>query len=315
MARRSRQTHGREILTAVTVSERVTADDERTDELRNYWWVLYDEDRGVATRRRRRLSNSSASTRPAKIPRRRGIRWFFAVNPGHRKLALGQHFLRSGQVTPARRYRLRKPMLYPLSYEGLRFSVAQRLFGRLVHQALPRSDHAVSPISRYFPARVATTVHWRTPWRTNRGPPYWRTSRAGRPAQRFAELPLRIRLRRHRSASVGARARILSDVRALGNEQRRAGVTQIVEAQSPAPVDRVRVLCRDRASAPARNQPDYARCSESQVPKRLTAFAITNARMTIDIIACATIIIFAQRANGITSVGLKAVALVNPRYK
>ena len=73
---------------AVTVSERVTADDERTDELRNYWWVLYDEDRGVATRRRRRLSNSSASTRPAEIPRRRGIRWFFAVNPGHRTLAL-----------------------------------------------------------------------------------------------------------------------------------------------------------------------------------------------------------------------------------
>jgi hypothetical protein len=37
--------------------------------------------------------------------------------------------------------------------------------------------------------------------------------------------------------------------------------------------------------------------------------------MMIDINACATIIIFAHRANGITSVGLKAVALVNPEEK
>jgi len=35
--------------------------------------------------------------------------------------------------------------------------------------------------------------------------------------------------------------------------------------------------------------------------------------MTIDISACATINIFAQRAKGMTSVGLNAVALVNPR--
>jgi hypothetical protein len=35
--------------------------------------------------------------------------------------------------------------------------------------------------------------------------------------------------------------------------------------------------------------------------------------MTIDINDCVTIIIFAQRAKGVTSVGLKAVALVNPR--
>jgi hypothetical protein len=40
------------------------------------------------------------------------------------------------------------------------------------------------------------------------------------------------------------------------------------------------------------------------VPRRLTAFAITSASMTIDINACATIINLTQRVNGMTSVGL-----------
>jgi hypothetical protein len=46
------------------------------------------------------------------------------------------------------------------------------------------------------------------------------------------------------------------------------------------------------------------RIREVQPWRRLTALAITNARMTIDINACATIIIFAQRAKGMTSVML-----------
>ncbi len=50
-----------------------------------------------------------------------------------------------------------------------------------------------------------------------------------------------------------------------------------------------------------------------QFPRRLTALAITRLRMTIERNACATMIIFAQRARGMTSVGLNAVALVNAR--
>ncbi len=45
----------------------------------------------------------------------------------------------------------------------------------------------------------------------------------------------------------------------------------------------------------------------------LTALAITSPRMTRDPTACTVMASLAQRASGITSVGLNAVALVKPR--
>src|SRR5579871_907170 len=47
--------------------------------------------------------------------------------------------------------------------------------------------------------------------------------------------------------------------------------------------------------------------------KMLTARAITSPRMNREVIACTVMAALAQRASGITSVGLKAVALVKPR--
>jgi hypothetical protein len=45
----------------------------------------------------------------------------------------------------------------------------------------------------------------------------------------------------------------------------------------------------------------------------LTARATTRTTVTIETEACAVMAIFAQRDRGMTSVGLKAVALVNDR--
>src|ERR1700744_482142 len=49
--------------------------------------------------------------------------------------------------------------------------------------------------------------------------------------------------------------------------------------------------------------------------KMLTARAMTSPRMASEPAACTAIVSLAQRASGMTSVGLKAVALVNPRYR
>ena len=46
-----------------------------------------------------------------------------------------------------------------------------------------------------------------------------------------------------------------------------------------------------------------------------TARAITSPRTTSEISACTAIVILAQGASGIASVGLNAVALVKPRYR
>jgi hypothetical protein len=43
--------------------------------------------------------------------------------------------------------------------------------------------------------------------------------------------------------------------------------------------------------------------------------AITRVKTTSDINDFSAIMVFAQEANGITSVGLNAVALVRPRYR
>ena len=47
--------------------------------------------------------------------------------------------------------------------------------------------------------------------------------------------------------------------------------------------------------------------------KTFTARAITSPRIAREIADCTVIAIFAHGVSGITSVGLKAVALVNPR--
>ncbi len=47
--------------------------------------------------------------------------------------------------------------------------------------------------------------------------------------------------------------------------------------------------------------------------KMLTARAITSPRMNREVTACTVMAALAQRASGITSVGLNAVALVKPR--
>ena len=49
--------------------------------------------------------------------------------------------------------------------------------------------------------------------------------------------------------------------------------------------------------------------------KMFTARAMTSPRMAIEITDCTAIVIFAHGTRGITSVGLKAVALVKPRYR
>ncbi len=49
--------------------------------------------------------------------------------------------------------------------------------------------------------------------------------------------------------------------------------------------------------------------------RMLTARATTRATVTIETAACTVMPIFAQRDNGITSVGLNAAALVNDRYR
>ncbi len=49
--------------------------------------------------------------------------------------------------------------------------------------------------------------------------------------------------------------------------------------------------------------------------RMLTARAITSPRIKSDPAACTAMASLAQRASGITSVGLKAVALVKPRYR
>ena len=46
-----------------------------------------------------------------------------------------------------------------------------------------------------------------------------------------------------------------------------------------------------------------------------TARATTSPRMASEMSDCTVIAIFAQGASGMTSVGLKAVALVKPRYR
>lgn len=48
---------------------------------------------------------------------------------------------------------------------------------------------------------------------------------------------------------------------------------------------------------------------------RLTALATTRLRMTIDRSDCTDIVSFTQRASGMTSVGLNAVALVRAKYR
>ena len=48
-------------------------------------------------------------------------------------------------------------------------------------------------------------------------------------------------------------------------------------------------------------------------PNKLTALATTRVRIAIEMLACSAIATFAQMRIGITSVGLNAVALVNPR--
>lgn len=53
----------------------------------------------------------------------------------------------------------------------------------------------------------------------------------------------------------------------------------------------------------------------SQPPRTFTARDTTSAIVTSDTSACTSISIFAHRLNGITSVGLNAVALVNDRYR
>ncbi len=49
--------------------------------------------------------------------------------------------------------------------------------------------------------------------------------------------------------------------------------------------------------------------------RMLTARATTRATVTIEMAACTVMAIFAQRDSGMTSVGLKAAALVNDRYR
>ena len=49
--------------------------------------------------------------------------------------------------------------------------------------------------------------------------------------------------------------------------------------------------------------------------RMLTARATTRATVTIETAACTVMAIFAQRDSGMTSVGLKAAALVNERYR
>jgi hypothetical protein len=49
--------------------------------------------------------------------------------------------------------------------------------------------------------------------------------------------------------------------------------------------------------------------------RMLTARATTRTTVTSDTADCSSMVIFAQRDSGITSVGLKAVALVNDRYR
>ena len=46
-----------------------------------------------------------------------------------------------------------------------------------------------------------------------------------------------------------------------------------------------------------------------------TALAMMSPRMPSETSACTVIAIFAQGASGMASVGLKAVALVKPRYR
>jgi len=52
-----------------------------------------------------------------------------------------------------------------------------------------------------------------------------------------------------------------------------------------------------------------------QVLRMLTARAMTSAPMASDTEDCTSMVSFAHLANGITSVGLNAVALVNDRYR
>ena len=90
-----------------------------------------------------------------------------------------------------------------------------------------------------------------------------------------------------------------------------AGVTQRRSDGSPVP----RLRCRpDRERHPAAHQL-RAETAPRQLPRMLTALAMTRLKITIDMIACVAIIIFIRRARGMTSVGLKAVAFVNPRYR
>src|SRR5262249_43853859 len=49
--------------------------------------------------------------------------------------------------------------------------------------------------------------------------------------------------------------------------------------------------------------------------RMLTARAITSPKMTREVAACMVMAALAQRASGITSVGLNAVALVKPRTR
>ncbi len=59
----------------------------------------------------------------------------------------------------------------------------------------------------------------------------------------------------------------------------------------------------------------YRAMPQSDNCKMLTARATTSATVTRDTADCRVIAIFDQRDSGMVSVGLKAVALVNARYR
>ena len=72
-------------------------------------------------------------------------------------------------------------------------------------------------------------------------------------------------------------------------------------------------------------RPDREECSDSEKPgpkqharayfKILTARAITSATVITEIADCVSMVNFAQRVRGITSVGLNAIAFVNDTYR
>ncbi len=69
----------------------------------------------------------------------------------------------------------------------------------------------------------------------------------------------------------------------------------------------------DRRNGTARSPEPDAQLAACRYRRMLTARAITSPRMASEPAACIAIAALAQRASGITSVGLNAVALVKPR--